>query len=64
MEFNTQAAIVFFLLTWFVADSKLREYEKLITELCDALEWYVPFSLKPRDRELIQRAREATNGKR
>jgi chromosome segregation ATPase len=36
--------------------------DKLITELCEALEWYVPFSLEPRQKagELLQRAREAT----
>jgi hypothetical protein len=33
---------------------------QLITELCDALEWYVPFSLTPRDWDLLDRAREAT----
>jgi hypothetical protein len=39
------------------ADGKLREHEKLITELADALSWYVePES----DNGLLQRAREAT----
>ena len=32
----------------------------LITELCEALERYAPFSMEPHYRELLQRAREAT----
>jgi hypothetical protein len=33
-------------------------YRKLITELCDALEWYGEWF--PAKRDLLQRAREAT----
>jgi hypothetical protein len=42
------------------AEQRLREKDKLISELCDALEWYVPLSLIPRDQDLLQHARDAT----
>ena len=39
---------------------QIREEDKaLITELCDALEFYVPFSSEPHYREILRRAREA-----
>ena len=40
-------------------EAKANNHEKLITELCDALE-RIPIGLTPPDRELVQRAREAT----
>ena len=46
-----------------VVESQNRSIDRhlgLISELCDALEWYVPLSLTLRDRELLQRAREAS----
>jgi hypothetical protein len=35
------------------------EDKALITKLCDAMEFYVPFSLEPHYREFLQRVREA-----
>ena len=46
-----------------VVESQNRSIDRhltLINELCDALEFYAPFSLEPHYRALITRAREAT----
>ena len=40
-------------------EAKLREKDKLITELCDAVEWMAEKGYGP-SRDLLQRAREAT----
>ena len=43
-----------------ILTDQITRRNQLIAELCDAMEFYAPFSLEPHYRALVERAREAT----